>query len=243
MSSNQWMPFFDNQSDFSDMMRKRILLLVLLGLVLSVGTHAQNGDARALKFFNQQSSMYGFSGVISNTTVYVSAAIPVAMGIAALATSDDELFKATIGTVAGMAITTGLTYGLKYSINRPRPYAKYPDYINNIHLEDSPSMPSGHTSIAFASATSLCLQFPKWYVIVPSSLWALSVGYSRMNLGVHYPTDVLTGAVLGAGSAYLSYKLNQLIWRKTGNKKILGLDMYRNSLNFAYKGDLPDSGL
>ena len=73
-------------------------------------------------------------------------------------------------------------------------------------------MPSGHTSGAFATATALSLKYPEWYVIVPSYLWASSVGLSRMHLGLHYPTDVLAGAVLGAGSAYLTYKVNEWLW-------------------------------
>ncbi len=86
--------------------------------------------------------------------------------------------------------------------------------------------PSGHTSLAFAIATSLSLKYPKWYVIAPSYVWACSVGYSRMNLGVHYPSDVLAGAVLGAGSAFLTYKLNEWFWKKQNNKKLIGLQNY-----------------
>ncbi len=210
-------------------------LSILICYILCVSLYGQNTDAQVLHYFNQQESMHRFSNVISNTTIYVAAAIPVAMGITSLASKDDELLKATFATIAGMGINTALTYGLKYSINRKRPYERYPNYINNIHEESSPAMPSGHTSIAFASATSLCLHYPKWYIIAPSAIWTCSVAYSRMNLGVHYPTDVLAGAALGAASAYLTYKVNKFIWKKTGNKKLIGLEAYEKPLHFAYK--------
>ncbi|WP_256604704.1 phosphatase PAP2 family protein [Sphingobacterium multivorum] len=64
------------------------------------------------------------------------------------------------------------------------------------------SFPSGHTSSAFATASALSRAYSKWYVVAPSLLWASSVGYSRMYLGVHFPSDVLTGAVLGTGAAF-----------------------------------------
>ena len=71
------------------------------------------------------------------------------------------------------------------------------------------SFPSGHTATAFALATSLCVKYPKWYVIAPSALWACSVGVSRMNEGVHYPSDVLAGAAIGAGCAVVNIYVNR----------------------------------
>jgi membrane-associated phospholipid phosphatase len=76
-------------------------------------------------------------------------------------------------------------------------------------------MPSGHTSTAFATATSLSMAYPKWYVIIPSYAWASSVGYSRMHLGVHYPSDVFIGAIVGSGSAFLTHKANQWLEKKS----------------------------
>lgn len=53
------------------------------------------------------------------------------------------------------------------------------------------------------------MAYPKWYVIAPAFLWAGSVSYSRMYLGVHYPTDVAAGAALGVGSTFILQSLKK----------------------------------
>ena len=89
----------------------------------------------------------------------------------------------------------------------------YPDIFKKAKA-GSPSFPSGHTSSAFATATSLSLAYPEWYVIVPSFAYAGTVAYSRMHLGVHYPSDVAAGALIGAGCAYLTFKVNKALLNK-----------------------------
>jgi undecaprenyl-diphosphatase len=89
---------------------------------------------------------------------------------------------------------------IKHVVKRRRPFIQNID-ITPVYRAGGTSFPSGHTSSTFASATALSMAYPKWYVIVPSYLWASSVGYSRMYLGVHYPSDVGAGMLLGAGSA------------------------------------------
>ena len=99
------------------------------------------------------------------------------------------------------AATTGIVIGLKRLIGRPRPYAaldRITARTSDATLGDALSMPSGHASTAFALATSWSLSHDRWYVIVPSFAWAGSVALSRLWLGVHYPSDVLTGSLLGA---------------------------------------------
>lgn len=103
--------------------------------------------------------------------------------------------------------TIGLTFAVKNLVRRPRPYAALDevDPRDRRHVGDDVfdpnSFPSGHTSTAFVIATSLSLSYPEWYVIAPSFAWAGSMGVARMWLGVHYPSDVLVGAALGAGAA------------------------------------------
>jgi len=174
---------------------------------------------------NSSNALRNYSVFISNTTTYVAVGTPLVMGAVALIEKDDELLKNALYVGVCFAVDGALTYGLKHAFARPRPYITYPD-IQNVSFETSNSFPSGHTSLAFTTATALSLKYPKWYVIAPSYFWACSVGYSRMNLGVHYPSDVLAGALLGAGSAYVTYKVNDWFWKKKANKKLIGLNAY-----------------
>ena len=63
-------------------------------------------------------------------------------------------------------------------------------------------------------ATSLTLATKKWYVALPAYLWASGVAYSRMYLGVHYPSDLLGGIVIGVGTSLLTWKLDQVLQSK-----------------------------
>ncbi|MDE3125303.1 MAG: phosphatase PAP2 family protein [Bacteroidota bacterium] len=85
---------------------------------------------------------------------------------------------------------------LKFSINRTRPFKVYP-FIEKLTAGGSPSFPSGHTTDAFVLCCSIILVYKKWQFSIPVFVWAILVGYSRMALGVHYPTDVLGGIAIG----------------------------------------------
>ena len=114
-----------------------------------------------------------------------------------------------VKTGVAIGLNVLLTSGLKYAINRPRPFAQYPnDIVQRDHVGKY-SFPSGHTSTAFATATALTLSTKKWYVAVPSYAYACAVGYSRMRLGVHFPSDVLGGIVVGIGSSLLVFQIDK----------------------------------
>ena len=200
-----------------------IILLLSISFTFTPELKAQNADIDLLRSINSSSSkgLRDYSVFISNTTAVISLSTPVVMGVTALISKNDDLLKDAIYVGASIGVDVVLTYGLKQAFNRPRPYVSYPNDIVAYESLSSLSFPSGHSSIAFATATSLSLSNPKWYIIAPSYVWAFSVGYSRMNLGVHYPTDVLAGAVLGAGSAYVTYKINQWYWKKQEHKKLI----------------------
>lgn len=88
-------------------------------------------------------------------------------------------------------------FPLKYTINRQRPEGEY-------ERRDS-SFPSGHTVCAFTQAVIYSHHYPK--IRVPLYLYATVVGFSRIYLGKHYPTDVIGGAALGLLIGYLTVKL------------------------------------
>ena len=202
-----------------------IILLCGTFSIFSTQVSAQNADIELLISINgaNSSSLRNYSTFISNSTTVVAASTPIVLGVVALIEKDDKMLKNALYVGVSLGVDGVLTYGLKRAINRPRPHETYAD-ITAYSPERSYSFPSGHTSLAFATATALTIKYPKWYVIAPSYLWACSVGYSRMNLGVHYPSDVLAGAVLGAGSAYVTSLVNDWYWKKQENKKLIGLN-------------------
>jgi membrane-associated phospholipid phosphatase len=211
-------------------MRKFTTIILLIGMFCISTTEimAQNADVELLKQVYNIKGTVGLSQAISYTTTITAFGVPVTMATIALINNDDDLLKDALFTTAALGLNTVLTYSIKHTVRRERPYIAYSNDFErlDVYSGSSPSFPSGHTSLAFATATSLSLKFPKWYVIAPSYFWAGYVGYSRINLGVHYPTDVLAGALLGAGSAYVTYKLNEWYWKKNDNKKLLPLKNY-----------------
>ena len=188
--------------------RDRVILIFLL--LFPVSLTSQNLDIRILRAINSPEALPSdsFFQFVSNSEAFIVIGTPLGMGAAGLIKHDDQLFRNACVIMASTALNTFITSALKYSINRERPFITYPD-ITKKSGGGSPSFPSGHTSSAFATATSLSFAYPKWYVIAPSYLWACTVGYSRMSLGVHYPSDVLAGALVGAGSAWLTHAVNK----------------------------------
>ena len=93
-------------------------------------------------------------------------------------------------------------YVLKNSLKRNRPEAALKNFHSIITPSDQFSFPSGHTSAAFMMATVLGHYFPP--LMIPLYCWATLVGCSRVILGVHFPTDVLVGVILGISTALFS---------------------------------------
>ncbi len=89
---------------------------------------------------------------------------------------------------------------IKKNVRRLRPFAGPLNIVNFTVPSDEFSFPSGHTAAAFVMLVFLSALNPIFFL--PALAWALSVGFSRVYLGVHYPSDILAGMALGLVSAH-----------------------------------------
>lgn len=105
----------------------------------------------------------------------------------------------------GFAIERPLYFILKNSFKRNRPANALANFKSLIVPSDHFSFPSGHTSAAFMMATAVGYFFPQFLAI--GYLWAIMIGFSRVTLGVHFPTDIIMGALLGSGVALTALEI------------------------------------
>lgn len=95
---------------------------------------------------------------------------------------------------------------LKKGFKRNRPQQALKNFRSLVTPSDHFSFPSGHTSAAFMVAVICGFFVPSLFI--PLIVWASLVGFSRVILGVHFPTDIVVGICLGISVA--SYCLNQI---------------------------------
>ena len=201
-------------------MKQTFILFAFLFVTLNCSI-AQNADINLLKTINldRNTKLDQTFLVLTNSDGPISLALPATLLTIGLIKNDSLLKQNALMIVGSLAASSIVTVGLKWGIRRDRPFVTYPE-LEKLAPAGSPSFPSGHTSMAFSTATSLTIAYPKWYIYVPAYLWAGSVGYSRMHLGVHYPSDVFVGAIIGVGSAFLSSYVTKKIQMKHRSKEV-----------------------
>lgn len=99
---------------------------------------------------------------------------------------------------------------LKSSTERARPYNLNNDILHNVAALDQFSFPSGHTMHAVSFSSVMLGYYPEWTVVLVP--FAIMIALSRVVLGLHYPSDVFFGALLGLGIAKLSFVLKNMIF-------------------------------
>lgn len=182
--------------------------ILFLLCAISVQSAAQNLDINLLKPINKHESDFknNYLELNASSASALSIGIPAGIAVAGFITHDKQLQNDALYMGGGYIVSALITQSVKRISDRRRPFEKYSFIIKRDDESGGLSFPSGHTSAAFSTATSVALRYRKWYFVVPAYTFAASVAWARMYQGVHYPSDVFAGAAVGAGSAWLSYK-------------------------------------
>ena len=174
-------------------MKKLLTILISIVVACSVAmpTHAQEPA------FHRTSAQKG----VATSTDVLALALPASALIGTLCLKD---WKGLVQGVETAAVTVALTVGLKYAIKEKRPDG------SNMH-----SFPSGHSAVSFASAAYLQRRYG-WKFGAPAYALSCYVAWGRCFAKKHYWYDVLAGAAIGAGSAYIFTRP----WAKEHNLQI-----------------------
>lgn len=165
----------------------------------------QQKDIRILYIFNRNFKCRLLDLLMPYITQLGSLGFSIALPALMLFYKKDSLRVVGFELLIALTSSSIIVQVVKKAVNRPRPWI----VLENVHSYGIPlyhySFPSGHTTAAFAMAWVLSLSFA---ALIPLFvILAFMVGISRMYLGVHYPTDVLIGSIIGSASAGVTHMM------------------------------------
>ena len=121
------------------------------------------------------------------------------------------------GASALCAMLIGLivvNFTIKPLVARERPWLVIENFVNLVPEGDPNSFPSGHTNAAFAFALAVCMSAPERWMKIAAVCAAAVMGLSRLYVGVHFPSDVLAGAVIGSLCGLLGAWVVKKAWER-----------------------------
>jgi membrane-associated phospholipid phosphatase len=161
----------------------------------------QQIDFHVLELINHNriQSLDQFFIFITNIATVTTYSVPVVLIFYSIVKKKFLLQREGWLVLISLISTSAVIDSLKHIVNRTRPFITYPS-INNLVNVSSASFPSGHTGEVFVLATAITLLFQKqkWCILVVR-IWAFLVAYTRLVLGVHFPSDVLASIIIGIG--------------------------------------------
>lgn len=162
-------------------------------------------DLHLLEFINHEriKPLDPFFIFITNTSYLIAFGIPVFILIYSIKKHLFKLKRKSWLILISLGFNTVVIEIIKQVVNRQRPF-EVDSFIEKLAGGGSPSFPSGHTADAFLIATALTILFAKqnlWLLLV--WIWAFMVAYSRVVLGVHYPSDVAASMIISTSIAIM----------------------------------------
>lgn len=123
-----------------------------------------------------------------------------------------------LGVAAAIALIFSLLFTnltLKLIFQRERPFYTFWEFLTPLVYEGDPnSFPSGHASAAFAFGTAIFLSAPRGWMKIGAPVLAVLMAFSRLYVGVHYPTDVLAGVAVGILAGFLGWLITKQLGKK-----------------------------
>ena len=173
----------------------------------------QNIDTEILLFIQEHIRNKAFHGFWKAVT-FLGAAGWFWLALAVILLIPQKTRTAGFTALLSMGIGALITnVFLKNMVARVRPYDAVEAIVPLVRKLSDYSFPSGHTCASFASAFIYYRMFPRKYGI-PTMILAVLIAFSRLYLGVHYPTDVLGGFLIGLLSGILSYQIVEWYLKK-----------------------------
>lgn len=170
-----------------------------------------------IKLFYFLNDLVGKSGIFDAIVIFLASHLQYILGIAFLfllylsAYPRRHKFYIFWVTIVSVVIARlGITEIIRFFYHRPRPFMVFP--IQHLLTDNEWSFPSGHSTFFFAMATAIYLynkRWGMWFFIV-----AILINVSRVIAGVHYPSDILGGAIIGVIIGYLVYHYRDILMKR-----------------------------
>lgn len=177
----------------------------------SGSVQALGWDARTLKSINSHYN-HGFGQWVNayeNSLFVLGAGLPAGFWLYGKISQREDWRARGIEMAVNEALVISSVLLLKKAVNRQRPYERFA-WVRHDKTESDASFPSGHAAGSAAVATFLIMRVHKPLLTVGAILWTASVSVGRVYQGVHYPSDVLAGALIGASISYFNLRFGPL---------------------------------
>ena len=170
-----------------------------------------------LQLFYFLNSFVGQSRFLDGAIVFFASYLPylliaifVALVFFSAAAGREKLELLLVAGISGLVARFGATELIRFFYHRPRPFVA----LSGVHLppgimETSWSFPSGHSTFFFAMATAIYLYNKKWGI--GFFIAAIFITAGRVAAGVHYPSDIVGGVLIGVIVAYITFRIARRI--------------------------------
>ena len=159
-------------------------------------------DMKIFNFFNYKISCRSLDAVFPRITHLGGVVFSFAFILILLTFGNKKLKAVAILYVLSILLSQFFTIVIKNTVRRVRPFEKLDIVKTFNYFPKDYSFPSGHTTSAFGLAMTVATYFPSITAIL--ICLASLLGVSRMYIGVHYPTDVFIGVIIGIGNVFIA---------------------------------------